>query len=398
MNDNGLRNERDEMMTLKRVPTLLLAGVLAFLLITAVDGNLVRARAADGEVLIGMNAPVTGGAASEAVYFLKAVKLAEKHINESGGINGKKLRVVVQDNQSTNPGALAALNKSVEQDKVLAILGPIKSTQILAISDAVKNYGIPTMIGGTNVNLTKQGNPWLFRCRPDDSITAQAIVKYIKEDLGLKKIGILHDSDAFGTGGADMVEKYAKENGLTIVKREKHTTRDKDYTAQLLSLKAAGTEAFVHYGTILEDIAVVLRQYRQLGSPFKYVGPPANSAKDTLALAQGAAEGILTTADSIPDQTEEYKWYAAEYRKAYNEEMDAWAAWNYDAIMVLANAIKTAGEDRGKIREAILALQNYPGALGTYSFTPNGDGRHQVCIVKVEGGAQKLLKIINIAP
>lgn len=127
-----------------------------------------EARAVDDEVLIGMNAPVTGSAASEAVYFLKAVKLAEKHINQTGGINGKKLRVVVQDNQSTNPGALAALNKSVEQDKVVAILGPIKSTQILAISDAVKNYGIPTMIGGTNVNLTKQGNPWLFRCRPDD--------------------------------------------------------------------------------------------------------------------------------------------------------------------------------------------------------------------------------------
>lgn len=149
---------------------------------------------------------------------------------------------------------------------------------------------------------------------------------------------------------------------------------------------------------ILEDIAVVLRQYRQLGSPYQYVGPPANGAKDTLALAQGAAEGILTTADSIPDQTEEYKWYAAEYRKEYNEDMDAWAAWNYDALMILANAVKQAGTDKDKIRDAILSLQNYPGALGTYSFTPNGDGRHQVCIVKVENGAQKLVKIVNVAP
>ena len=383
---------------MRRIPHLLLAGILALLPVAGVDGMVTRASAADGEVLIGMNAPLTGSAASEAVYFLKAVKLAEKHINESGGINGKKLKVVVQDNQSTNPGALAALNKSVEQDKVLAILGPIKSTQILAMSDAVKNYGIPTMIGGTNVSLTKQGNPWLFRCRPDDSMIAQAMVKYIKEDLGLKKIGILHDSDAFGAGGADMVEKYAKENGLIIAKREKYTTRDKDYTAQLLSIKAAGSEVFIHYGTILEDIAVVLRQYRQLGSPYQYLGVPGAAAKDTLALAKETSEGILATVDYIPDQTEDYKWYANEYRKAYSDEMDAWAAWNYDALMILAHVINQAGEDRAKIREGILSLQNYPGALSMYSFTPNGDGRHQVCIVKVEKGSPKLVKIINLTP
>ena len=102
-------------------------------------------------VLIGMNTPVTGAAAGEAVYFMKAAKLAEKHANAAG----YNIKLLIQDNQSTNPGALAALNKSIEQDHIFALLGPIKSTQVLAISDRVKQTELPTLIGGTNVNLTQ---------------------------------------------------------------------------------------------------------------------------------------------------------------------------------------------------------------------------------------------------
>jgi hypothetical protein len=128
----------------------------------------------------------------------------------------------------------------VDQEKVVALIGCLYSTQVLATSDAIKNYGIPTIIGATNVNITRQGNPWLFRVRPDDSIAAGAMVKYIKEDTKLTKIGLLHDADAMGTGGADLVEKGAKEAGLTVVKRAKTATGAKDFTAELLAMKSAG--------------------------------------------------------------------------------------------------------------------------------------------------------------
>jgi branched-chain amino acid transport system substrate-binding protein len=226
-----------------------------------------------------------------------------KQINAAGGVNGKQINFIMEDNQSTNPGALAALQKAVEQDKVLALVGSVKSTQILAMSDAVKGYGVPMMIGGTNATLTKQGNPWLFRVRPDDSIAAAAMVKYIKEDNKFTKVGILHDTDAFGTGGADLVEQGAKAAGLTVVKREKYTTKDKDFTAQLLSLKNAGAEIVVLYGTNPEDVAVIQRQYRQLGSPFKYIGSPSSQMKDCLNLAKDASEGILAVADFVPGQS-----------------------------------------------------------------------------------------------
>ncbi len=352
------------------------------------------ATAAD-EIRIGFTPPITGVHAAGGSLQLKAIKLALKEINGAGGVNGKKIDLRVIDNQSTNPGALAALQKAVEQEKVLALMGYLYSTQVFATADAIKNYGIPTIIGATNVNITKQGNPWLFRVRPDDSIAAGAMVKYIKEDTKFTKIGILHDSDAFGTGGADLVEKGAKELGLTVVKREKSSTGAKDFTAELLAMKNAGAQILVFYGH-QEATAVLQRQLRQLGSPFKFLGSPSSASKDALNLAKEASEGIWAVVDFVPGQSAENKRYAEAYKKEYNENYDSLAVWTYDGLKILVEAIKKAGEDRGKIRTAILAMQGYKGVQGNFSFTPNGDGLSEVSIVQIEKGEPKLLKIVNL--
>jgi branched-chain amino acid transport system substrate-binding protein len=378
------------MLNLKRILSLVL---LSFLVAAAVGSGVASAAQ---EILLGFTPPVTGASAAEGALQIKAIKLALKQINAAGGVNGKQINLLIVDNQSTNPGALAALQKAVEQEKVLALVGSVKSTQILAMSDAVKGYGVPMMIGGTNATLTKQGNPWLFRVRPDDSIAAAAMVKYIKEDTKFTKIGILHDTDAFGTGGADLVEQGVKTAGLAVAKREKYTTKDKDFTAQLLSLKNSGAQIMVIYGTNPEDVAVVQRQYRQLGAPFKYIGSPSSQMKDCLNLAKDASEGLLAVADFVPGQSEVNKQYAVDYKKEYNEEYDSTSAWAYDGLKILVEAIKKGGEDRAKIREALLATKGYKGVLGTFSFTPNGDGLSEVSVVQIEKGIPKLLKVVNV--
>lgn len=122
------------------------------------------------EIRIGYTPFLTGPRAGYGAKEFKAVQLAVKQINEAGGVNGKKVSLIVADNQSTVPGAVAALKKVAEHENVLAIVGFLLSTQVIATSDAIKQYGIPTMIGGSNVTLTHNGNPWLFRVQPDDSI------------------------------------------------------------------------------------------------------------------------------------------------------------------------------------------------------------------------------------
>ncbi len=355
--------------------------------------------AAGGEIRIGMNTYLTGVYASLGTLYVDAAKLAEKQINAAGGINGKKIDLIIEDNQSTNPGALAALNKNLEQDRVLALLGPAASTQILAMSDAVKAAGVPMMIGGSAVAVTHKGNPWLFRCRPDDSISAAAMVQYIKEGLKLTKIGILYSDDVLGSGGADMVEQNAKQDGVTVVRSEKFTTGSKDYTAQLLALKSAGAQVMVVYTTSADDAAVIESQYRQLGLTYKYMGSATSAARDTLALAKDAAVGLYAVVDYVPGASEVTKKYAEDYRNEYHSEMDSLSAWNYDALNILANAIKKAGEDRAKIRDAILATQGYQGVLGTFSFTPNGDGLHEASVIQIGSkGEYKLLKVMKVEP
>ena len=377
------------MTNVKRILSVTFLSVM----IVAIFGSGI-ATAAD-EIRIGFTPPITGVHAAGGSLQVKSINLALKEINAAGGVNGKKIDLRIIDNQSTNPGALAALQKAVEQEKVLAMVGCLYSTQVMATADATKNYGIPTIIGATNVNITKQGNPWLFRVRPDDSVAAGAMVKYIKEDTKLTKIGLIHDADAFGTGGADLVEKYAKEAGLTVVRREKCTTAAKDFTAELLAMKNAGAQILVFYGHE-EATALLQRQMRQIGSPFKFLGSPSAASKDSLNLAKEAAEGIWAVVDFVPGQSKENKSYADAYKKEYNAEFDSLSVWTYDGLKILVNAIKKAGEDRAKIREAILATQGYQGAQGTFSFPPNGDGLSEVSIVQIEKGQQKLLKIVNV--
>jgi branched-chain amino acid transport system substrate-binding protein len=355
--------------------------------------------ASGGEIVIGMNVPITGGSSDQGALQLKSAKLAEKEINAAGGVNGKKIKVAPEDNQSTNPGALSALDKSIEQDKALVVLGPIMSTQIQAMSDSIKKYSVPWAAGGTAVKNTHMDNPWAFRLRPDDTIAAAAMVQYIKDDMKLTKIGILHDSDAFGSGGADLMEQYAKEAGLTIVKRERYTANDKDYTAQLLSLKSAGAEIMTLFAARPPDVAVIQRQVQQLGKPFKYIGTASSAAVDTVALSKEASVGLYAVMDFLPGSTDVSKKYEEAYRKEYNEKIDALTAWNYDAVKLFADVIKKVGEDRTKIKDAMLATKDWQGVGGTVSFTSNGDGLHESSVVEMlSGGDAKLMKVVKVKP
>ena len=350
--------------------------------------------AADEEIRIGIGIPITGNFSVEAPYYVNEARMFEKQINAAGGVNGKTLKILITDNQSTNPGALNALNKGVEQDKVLAFIGPVKSTQILAMSDAVKAFGIPMLVGGTNATITKQGNPWLFRCRVSDAIVAPVLIKYVKEEMKLTKIGIINSNEAFGNGGAELLEQHAKASGLTIVAHERFNFGDKDFTAQLLRLKQAGAEVMIPYSAGTDEIARLIVQYRQLGTPYKYVGPPAIGNKTVLDLAKEAAEGLVGFINSVPGMNETNRKFVEDYRKEFNTDPDTEAPWTYDALNILVNAIKKGGEDRAKIREAILATKNYEGTYGMYNFTPDGEGLHGGPFAIIKNGKPQLIKMV----
>ena len=357
--------------------------------------------ASGGEIKIGGIFNITGQNASQAALWIKAADLAVNQINAAGGVNGKKIVLVKEDAQSTNPGALAAYQRMIEVDKPVAVLMTNLSTQIQAVSDVARSAGLPEATGGTAVKNTHMGNPWILRLRPDDSIAAAAMVQYIKNDMKVSKIGIINDSDAFGHGGGDLVEQYAKQDGLTVVKREEFTAGTKDFTAQLLAIKDAGAQVLDAYPTRPDDAAVIEKQYRTLGAPYKFMGDPGTAEADTLSLAKDAANGINAVIDYMPGVSDVGKKYLADYAKAYNGEVaDTQAAYNYDAIYLFANAIKKVGTDPKKIRDAILGIHgNWEGVCGVFNFTPNGDGLHSNTVIQVEpGGKYKFIRTVQVQP
>src|SRR6201991_328828 len=176
------------------------------------------AKAQAATIKIGMGAPITGPAAEAGKYATGAAKLALEAVNKAGGVLGKQLELVIEDDQTTNPGIVLAFSKLAAQPDLVGFLGSIRSTQVHAMQPDVLKIGKPVMIGGTDPALTHMGNQWLFRFRPNDSYSGSVIAEYGVKTLGKKKWAIVHSTDAFGTaGGKALTAGLAKLDGSTVV-------------------------------------------------------------------------------------------------------------------------------------------------------------------------------------
>lgn len=138
---------------------------------------------------IGMVQPLTGAAAESGKYQVQGAKLAVEAVNKAGGVLGKQIELIVEDDQTTNPGAVLAFSKLASDPSIIAFIGSIRSTQVQAMAPDIQKYGRPVMIGGTDPTLTHSGNPWLFRCRPNDSYSARVIADFGLNTLAKKKMG-----------------------------------------------------------------------------------------------------------------------------------------------------------------------------------------------------------------
>src|SRR3954466_4951649 len=174
------------------------------------------ARAQGATLKIGMCVPVTGPAAEQGLWAQNGAKLALAAVNKAGGVLGKQAELVIEDDQTTNPGIVLAFSKLAAQPDIVGFLGSIRSTQVHAMAPDVLKVGKPVMIGGTDPALTHMGNPWLFRCRPNDSYSRSVIAAYGVKTLGKKKWAVVHSTDAFGTAGGNALSTALKKLDASI--------------------------------------------------------------------------------------------------------------------------------------------------------------------------------------
>ena len=344
------------------------------------------ARAAGDTIKVGMALPVSGPTADLGKYALMGAKIALDHVNKSGGVLGKQVEIVTEDNQSSNPGAVLAFSKLAGQPDIVAFLGPVLSTQTHAMAPDILTTGKPVCFGGTDPTLTKMGNPWLFRFRPNDSYSGRVIASYGVETLGKKNWAIVHSTDAFGTSGFKALSAALDKIGAKVLTDQGYPNQSQDLTPVVLAIKSSGADIIGSY-SLENDLAILARQLRQLGVTLPWVGSASIVTRAALKLAGPALWGTYGVADYAIDSSPEAKEFARLYTAVSKIQPDQNSAWTYDAIGVLCASINKAGStDPGKIRDAILSTKGYKGAEGEYNFDELGDGLHGYNVVRNEKG------------
>lgn len=338
-------------------------------------------------VKIGMVAPLTGPGAFSGQLQSQGFKLAVDEVNKAGGILGRQIEAAIEDDQTTNPGAVLAFSKLAGDKDIVAFIGPIRSTQIHAMAPDVLKLGKPVMIGGTDPTLTHMDNPWLFRFRPNDTFSARVIADFGTNTLGKKKWAIVHSTDAFGTAGMKNLTEALKGLGVEPVLVQGYPNNSQDFTPVALALKRSGADVLGSYMTFEADVAILAKQMRQLGVIITWVGSPSNATTNALKLGGPALYGTYAVVDFNKDSAPPAKDFHAKYEAAYKATPDIFASWPYDAVHILALAINNAKSlEPDKIHAALIAVKGYEGAEGTYNFDKNGDGLHGYNIVKNADG------------
>jgi branched-chain amino acid transport system substrate-binding protein len=331
---------------------------------------------------IGAVFAATGPASALGDPEQKTAEMLVNEINAAGGINGEKLELVLYDTEADATKANLYVKKLINQDKVLAIIGPTASGTTLAVIPLVEQYKVPMISCAASymiVHNEKTGKPypWVFKTPQTDSMAAEAILAHIK-GKGLKKIAILSVTEAFGASGRGELIRLAPQYGLEIVADEKYDPKDTDMTAQLTKIKGLAPQAIINWSVGPPQVTV-MRNWRDLGmTAIPFYQSHGFGSRRNIELAAGAAEGVYCPlgAGSIPDllpanhpQKAVTMAYQEKYRAKFNAPVSAFGGYAWDAMGILVNALKTAGADKAKLREAIEKTRNFVGQQGVYSFS-----------------------------
>lgn len=350
--------------------------------------------AASGEpIVIGLVTEVTGAQASTGENQTNGIRMAIDEWNQKGGIKGRPIKLVIEDDTSTPPGTVNAFNKVLEQ-KPVAVFIPNFANFDMAIEPAIRKAGIPAITGASGPGVTAAGNPWIFRVRTNDNIMGKLAAEYAVKEMGAKKIGILYVTGEMGAGASAVVKQNLEALGTPPVGMESYNPDDKDVTAQMLNLQKAGADLVIGWA-YPPDAAMVMTNMLQLGVKMKLLGSPAYAVSDALKLAKEAANGHTVITDWIPSDDPVTQAWVKQIEARAKLPANFIHSVYYDGMNILASTIEKVGTDPAAIRDGIRAVKGYKGITGEYSFDANGDGLRQASIAQIKDGKPVLIKTVK---
>jgi len=251
------------------------------------------AASAQDTIKIGVTQPLTGAFAASGNYVAQGAKIAEDEINAAGGVLGRKIQLVVEDNKSNPTEAVATAEKLITRDKVPVMMGAWSSTLTLAVMPKLEEYSVPMLVEtSSSGKITTSGNPFIFRISPTSEMEARAFVPLVKS-LGIKKADFLATNNDFGLGASQEFSKMLRAEGVTIGATETMDPKAVDFSAQLAKIKASGGDT-LFVTTAVEQITLILKQAKEQQLKARIITTGGSNSPDQLIQQAGpAADGSL---------------------------------------------------------------------------------------------------------
>jgi len=332
----------------------------------------------------------------------KTMEMMVEKINAAGGIDGHMLEAVIYDSEGDPAKAVSAVNKLIHKDNVIAIIGPSTTPTTLAIANFVERAQLPLISCAAGVKITSPVKPWVFKTAQSDLLAVAAVYQHMQAQ-GIKKVGILTVSNSFGESGKAQLMSQAPKFGIEVVKAESFGAKDTDTTTQLTKIKSAAPEAIVCWGTN-PGPAVVAKNVKQLKLDIPLYQSHGVASPKFIELAGKAAEGIILPTGKIlvtglladdDAQKKILEAYQADYKTKYKGNVSGFGGYAFDAMNLLAQAMKGSNGDKNKIRQALESTKNYLGVTGEFNFSAqdhNGLSPNAFVMVEIKNGTWKLIK------
>lgn len=362
--------------------------LLPLLVLLALIGALTSCAKHEAEIKVGEYGSLTGSTATFGISSKNGIELFVDNLNAQGGIGGKKIHVLVEDDQSKPEEAATAVNKLIAQDGVVAVLGEVASSRSLAAAPICQNAGVPMISpSSTNPKVTEIGDD-IFRVCYIDPFQGMVIAKFAKNTQHFTKAAIFRDNkNDYSVGLANYFAEAFKGMGGTIVADEAYSEGDQDFKAQLTNIKGKKPE-FIFVPGYYTEVGLIARQARELGLTVPMLGGDGWVSDRLLEIAQDALNGSYFVNHYWEnDPNPAVQSFVQNYKKRYNSTPDGLAALAYDAAGVLTHAMQQLQQTdpkafetlsgppnadqkaaRAKLKDLIAATRDYPGVTGRISL------------------------------
>ncbi len=346
--------------------------VLMFVIATAVSPVL----AAD-TIKVGAILAVTGPASFLGAPESKTLAMLADEINAQGGINGKMVELIIKDSGASPEKAISFAKQLIEEEKVLAIIGPSTSGETMKIKNIMEEAKAILLSCAAAEVIVNPVAKYVFKTPQKDSFAARKIFMQMQK-MGIKKIGVVVGNTGFGKAGKAQLEKIAPEYGIEILISEVYDKKATDLTAVVTKVKAKNAEALINW-SIVPAQSIVIKNMKQIGYNVPIFQSHGFGNIKYVKSAGAAAEGVIFPAGRLlvantlyegHPQKKVLEKYKKDYESKFGEDVSTFGGHAYDAFMILVEAIKKVGTNKEKVRDAIENTKGFVGTGGIFNFSP----------------------------